>query len=76
MYAYTTLGFPWSLFSKHSCIFFIKELYFPQKPSSSQFIILSGPKPTLGFKILPSLGNGDPSRKGYKLSKKTKKKKK
>jgi len=37
------------------------------KPSSSQFIIWSSPKPTLGFRILPSLGNECLNRKGYKM---------
>ena len=31
------LGFPWPLFSKTSFIQLIKELYFPKKPSLSQF---------------------------------------
>ena len=66
-YAYTCPRVSQPLFLKNSFILFIKQLYFPQEPSSCQFIILSGPKPTLDFRILPSLRNEGSSRKGYKM---------
>ena len=45
----------------------IKRLYFPFKHSLSQFDIWLGSKLVLGLRVWASLGNGDPSHKGYKM---------
>ena len=47
--------------------FLFKRLYFPFYHSSSQFDIWLGFKLALGLRVWALLGNGGPSRKGYKM---------
>ena len=60
------LGFPLPLFSKSSFIYLIRVI-FSLKTFLKSISIWLGPKLTLGFRILPSLGNGGLSREGYKM---------
>ena len=61
------LGFLWPFFSKNSLFSSYKSYIFSENTFLKSISIWLSPKPTLGFKILTSLGNGSLSRKRYKM---------
>ena len=61
------LGFLWPFFSQKKSFILPKLSYIFHKNFLKSNFIWLGPKPTLGFRVLTSLGNEGLGHKGYKM---------